>query len=262
MKPIISLLTDFGLNDSYVGEVKAVIFSLCPDAEVVDITHEVRRFDVRMGAFLLASATPYFPKGTVHFAVVDPGVGGSRRPIVIETRRARYVGPDNGLLIPAAESESILHVYEVTNRSLMMETISSTFHGRDIFAPATAKLACGTTTMNEVGVEISDYARLSFGKPKFDKGKVTCEVIHIDSFGNVVTNMHGQAAGNLNGRLVVKVDGRRFRVRMVNTYSELKGKEVGALVGGHGYFEISCRESSAAKRLKIKSADALQILIS
>lgn len=138
---IISLLTDFGLLDPFVGEMKAVILSICPDARIIDITHQVQKFDVRLGSFLLAGAAPYFPAGTVHVGVVDPGVGSSRRAIVVETARAVYVGPDNGLLVPAAQREGILHVYELTNRSLMREEVSATFHGRDVFAPAAAHLA-------------------------------------------------------------------------------------------------------------------------
>jgi hypothetical protein len=153
MKTLVSLLTDFGLSDPFVGEVKATIFSICPEAEVIDITHDVERFNIRMGAFLLATATPFFPAGSVHVAVVDPGVGSERRPIAVETSRSIYVGSDNGLLIPAATREGIQHVYELTNRSLMKDAVLSTFHGRDIFAPVAAHLACGTQP-KEVGEEI------------------------------------------------------------------------------------------------------------
>ena len=260
MKPLISLLTDFGLGDPYVGEVKAVISSICSDARVVDITHAVRQFDVRMGAFLLAAAAPYFPSGTVHLAVVDPGVGGKRRPIAIESQCALYVGPDNGLLIPAAAAQGIQHVYEVTNRFLMMDTISSTFHGRDIFAPVAAHLACGTP-VKEVGGEITDYVQLSFGKPKFGKNVVTCEVVHNDRFGNVVTNIPNHVVGNLSKQLFVRVGRRRFRARLVKSYSELEEKELGLLGGSHGFLEIACRESSAASKLGVGPGSVLRITV-
>ena len=260
MKPVISFLTDFGLEDAYVGEVKAVIFSICPDAQVVDITHSVRRFDVRMGAFLLASAAHYFSSGAVHLAVVDPGVGGERRPIVVETRRALYVGPDNGLLIPAAKAEGILHVYELTNRSLMMGTISSTFHGRDIFAPVAAHLACGTP-VKEGGGEVIDYVQLSFGKPRFVKGEATCEVVHIDQFGNVVSNIPNDAVGRLGGHLLVRVGRRRFPARLVKSYSELDGKELGMLLGSHGFLEIACSESSAARKLRVRPSSLMRVTV-
>ena len=258
MRPIISLLTDFGLTDSYVGEVKAVISTICPDAEIIDITHDVRKFDIRSGAFLLASAAPYFPKGTVHLAVVDPGVGSKRRPIAVETTRAHFVGPDNGLLIPAAEKQNILHVFELTNRSLMMEAVSSTFHGRDIFAPAAARLACGANG-SEFGAEISDYVKLSVGEPKFTNRHITCEIIHVDRFGNLVTNIPGQALTKLGGRLVLSMRGRRIPAKLVNAYTDVEGKQVGFLVGGHGYVEFSCRESSASRRLSLGCGDVLRI---
>jgi S-adenosylmethionine hydrolase len=141
--PLISLLTDFGSLDPFVGEMKAVILSICPETRIIDLTHQVQKFDVRLGSFLLAGAAPYFPSGTIHVGVVDPGVGSSRRAIVVQSRRVVYVGPDNGLLVPAAQREGILHVYELTNRSFMRNEISATFHGRDVFAPAAAHLACG-----------------------------------------------------------------------------------------------------------------------
>jgi hypothetical protein len=260
MKPLVSLLTDFGLMDPFVGEMKAVIFSICPSAEIIDITHAVERFDIRAGAFLLASAASCFPTETVHLAVVDPGVGGERRPIAVETQRALYVGPDNGLLIPAAIADGIQHVYHLTNRSFMRDKISSTFHGRDIFAPVAAHLACGAH-VEELGVEITDYVKLSFGRSKFEKAQAICEVVHNDKFGNVVTNIPNGVVGKLSGRLFVRIGGRRFRVRLVRSYSELEGNELGLLVGSHGFLELACRESSAARKLSARPGRVLRIRI-
>ena len=261
MKPLVSLLTDFGHTDPFVGEMKAVIFSICPDAVVIDITHEVERFNVRAGAFMLASAATCFPVGTVYLAVVDPGVGGKRRPIVVESRKALYVGPDNGLLISAAKAEGIRGVYELTNRSLMRDMISFTFHGRDVFAPIAAHLACGTP-VKEAGIEIADYMQLSFGEPNFRKGEATCEVLYIDQFGNVVTNIPNGVAGKLSGHLFAQVGGRRFRTRLVSSYSELEAKELGLLIGSHGFLELACRESNAASKLNVRSGNTLHITMS
>ena len=260
MSPSITLLTDFGIKDPFVGEMKAVIYAICPDTRVIDITHEVEQFNIRMGAFLLATATPYFPKGTVHVAVVDPGVGGERRPILVETAYSLYVGPDNGLLIPAASRENIRRVYELTNRSLMRARVSSTFHGRDIFAPVAAHLASGTQA-GEVGEEIEDYVRLSFAEPTVDRRGVKCEVLHVDSFGNVVTNISEQQMGKLNlmGKRNVKGHRKRFPLRFVRTYSDLRGKEFGLMLGSHGFLEIACREASAASRLKVRIGNALRV---
>lgn len=250
--PLISLLTDFGLVDSYVSEMKAVILSICPSAKIIDISHLVEEFNIRMGAFLLASATPSFPASTVHVAVVDPRVGSVRRPIVVETERSLYVGPDNGLLIPAAQSESILNVYEVTNRSMMRDEVSATFHGRDIFAPVAAHLACGSPP-NECGTEITDYVTPSYTQPRFDGKSVLCEVFHVDGFGNIVTNLRSTQLPALNIRTGEKVrillGKKRFSVRHVKTYSDLKENEFGLLMGSHGFLEIACRERSAAKRV-------------
>src|SRR4030067_2462156 len=133
---IITLTTDFGLKDPYVAEMKAVILSTCPNVVIVDVTPEIEKFNIRMGAYVLASVAPYFPKGTIHVVVVDPGVGTQRRSLIIQTRKGFFVGPDNGILFLAAEKQGIIRIHEMTNRKLMSPHISNTFHGRDIFAPA------------------------------------------------------------------------------------------------------------------------------
>jgi S-adenosylmethionine hydrolase len=250
--PIISLLTDFGSVDSYVSEMKAVILSICPSAKIIDISHQVEKFNIRMGSFLLASASPAFPVDTVHVAVVDPGVGSARRPIAVQTVRSVYVGPDNGLLIPAAQEEKILHVYEIQNRSLMRDETSGTFHGRDIFAPVAAHLACGSLP-SETGTEISDYVIGYFTQAKTDEQGLACEVFHIDVFGNVITNARRTQLTQLKiepGEKVRMLLGRkRVSVRYVKTYSDLQKKEYGLLLGSHGFLEIACREGSAANRI-------------
>jgi len=260
MKTLVGLLTDFGLSDPFVGEVKATIFSICPEIEVIDITHNVERFNIRMGAFLLATATPFFPAGSVHLAIVDPGVGGGRRPIAVETSRSVYVGPDNGVLIPAATREGIKHVYELTNRSLMRETISSTFHGRDVFAPIAAHLACGTQP-KETGEEIVNYEQLSFGEAKFDRRGITCEAIHIDRFGNIITSISQVNPDKLNSppRVMITIHSKRIRARFVKTYSDLGKKEVGLVSGSQGFLEIATREDNASRKLNVKAGDTIRL---
>ncbi len=259
---LISLLTDFGLSDPFVAEMKAVIFSICPEARIIDIAHQVEKFNIRMGSFLLASAAPYFPEGTIHVAVVDPGVGSERRPIVVETRHAVYVGPDNGLLIPAAQREKILHVYELTNRAFMREDISATFHGRDVFAPAAAHLACGKLP-KDCGSEIFQYIQPSHAEPEFDGKSATCEVFHVDGFGNIVTNIAGDLLVRLGLRVGEKVflkfGKKRLSARFVRTFSDLLGGEFGVLVGSHGFLEIACREGSAAKRIGVKIGSVVRV---
>lgn len=261
LSPLISLLTDFGSIDSYVSEMKAVILSICPSARIIDISHRVEKFNIRMGAFLLASATSSFPAGTVHVAVVDPAVGSARRPIVVETERSLYVGPDNGLLVPAAQAESILHVYEVTNRSMMRDEVSATFHGRDIFAPAATHLACGSPP-NKCGTEITDYVIPSYTQPRSNGKSVLYEVFHVDGFGNIITNLRRTQLSELNvktgGKVRISLGKKWLSLRHVNTYSDLEENEFGLLVGSHGFLEIACRERSAAKRVGARMGMAVR----
>lgn len=261
-RPLLSLLTDFGLMDPFVAEMKAVILSICPEAGIIDITHQVEKFDVRMGSFLLASAEPYFPSGTVHVAVVDPGVGGERRPIVVHTKSSLFVGPDNGLLIAAAQLGGILQVYELTNRSMMRDVVSATFHGRDVFAPAAAHLACGFSP-KDCGPEIRDYVKSAFAEPTFDGTMANCDAFYIDGFGNIVTNLSRPQLSKLDLKfgqtLSLSVGRRRFSARFVRTYSDLSPNEVGVLVGSHGFLEVACRERSAAKRLRVRRGSALRV---
>jgi S-adenosylmethionine hydrolase len=140
---MITLTSDFGLKDPYVAEMKGVILTIIPNATLVDITHDIEKFNIRMAAFTLASVAPYFPKGTVHLAVVDPGVGTQRRAILVQTTQGFFVGPDNGILILPAQNQGIEHIYQLTNPKFMLPGVSSTFHGRDVFAPAAAHLDKG-----------------------------------------------------------------------------------------------------------------------
>jgi len=259
---IVTLLTDFGLLDSFVAEMKAVILSTCPGVTVVDISHQAPKFDIRTGSFILASTVPYFPAGTVHVAVIDPGVGGTRKPIIVESKRGLLVGPDNGLLIPAAQRDGgIIHVYEITNPSLMRPDVSATFHGRDIFAPAAAFLACGRNA-NEFGPEFKDYVKPSFAEPEIRDNKVRCEAYHVDGFGNVITNLPNseiQRLGRLGENIRLMVGHRKFSPRLVRTYSDLHGGQIGLIEGSHGFLEIACRERSAASRLRVKSGSVLSL---
>lgn len=163
MAPLITLTTDFGLMDPYVAEMKGVILDINPDANIVDVSHDIRKFDIRMAAYTLACATPYFPRGTVHMAVVDPHVGTRRRPVLIQTQNAFYVGPDNGTLPLAANNQRIKHVFEISNRKFMLSRISNTFHGRDIFAPAAAHLSNGIRPA-AFGPEIRRISTLGFAR--------------------------------------------------------------------------------------------------
>ncbi|MEM3522663.1 MAG: SAM-dependent chlorinase/fluorinase [Candidatus Bathyarchaeia archaeon] len=257
-------MSDFGLKDSYVSEMKAVILSICPNATLVDITHEISKYNIIEGAFILASTAPYFPNNTIHLAVVDPGVGSKRRPIIVKSKKHFYVGPDNGLLILAAKKDGIIKVYHIVNKEYIRKEISSTFHGRDIFAPVSAYLANGVKP-EEIGVEIKDYEIPEFVKPTIKNNSIELKVIHIDSFGNVITNLYKDQIKDIklefNTKLLLKVKGKKFKVKFLNTYSNAKKKELLTLIGSHNFLEIAMNQGNASNKLKLKEGDSIKIFI-
>jgi len=259
---IITLLSDFGLKDPYVAEMKAVILSIHPQACIVDISHEIEKFNIQMGAFVLASATSYFPEGTIHVAVVDPGVGTKRRQILVQTKRAFYVGPDNGVLMLAAEKGGIRHVHEITNLQFMLPRISKTFHGRDIFAPAAAHLA-KEYKPSDFGAEIHDYVVPKFAKPSIREGEFSGEVLHIDDFGNIITNISNEdikKTGLQEGCMLrLRLKSRFTKLRFCATYGGVSAKIPLALIGSHEFLEISVNQGNAAKKFGVKVGDGLVV---
>jgi hypothetical protein len=186
--PIITLLTDFGTKDAFVGVMKGIMLGICPEAKIVDVSHEVPKYNVKYGAFLLSQVAPYFPEGTVHVAVIDPGVGTSRRRIILRGRWGVYVGPDNGVFSLVIEKEGIVNAVEIRDKRFMLPHVSSTFEGRDVFAPVSAYLAKGVK-VEEFGPEVHDLIRFPMVKVETIDETVIGEIIHIDSFGNIITNI-------------------------------------------------------------------------
>jgi S-adenosylmethionine hydrolase len=260
MPKIITLTTDFGLKDPYVAEMKAAILSISSDAAIVDVTHEIAQFNIRMGAFVLASAVPYFPEGTIHVAVVDPGVGTKRRPILVQTGHGFFVGPDNGLLILAAEQQDIRSIREITNTRLMLPHVSSTFHGRDIFTPVAAYLANGVAPA-EFGPEIRDAVKPDFAKVTLREGVLAGEVLHVDNFGNIITNVRSREVARIRGAGVVNVElhNQKLKLRFCMAYGEAKSQEPLALIGSHGYLEIALNQGNAAEKFKASPGDKIKI---
>jgi S-adenosylmethionine hydrolase len=258
---IVTLLSDFGLKDPYVAEMKAIILSINLHAHIVDITHEIEKFNIRMGAFVLASAAPFFPSNTVHVAVVDPGVGTKRRPVIVETERGFYVGPDNGLLMLAAHKECIIKVYYIVNPKYMLSRVSRTFHGRDIFAPAAAHLAAGRSP-SEFGPEILDYVFPEFVKPQTKKGEVMGEVIHIDGFGNIISNISAgdlESAGFREGNsLLVRLGGKTLTLQFCSAYGEVPAGKALAIIGSSDFLEVAVNQGSASRTFKTKVGDPIQ----
>ena len=253
---IVTLTTDFGLRDPYVAEMKAVILKISPDAKIVDITHEIEKFSVRMGAYILAAACPYFPKGTVHVVVIDPGVGTERKAILIQTENGYFVGPDNGVLALAAKSQSIKHVYRIENPKFMLPRISHTFHGRDFFAPAAAHLANGIPP-SEFGPEISEIVTPKYAKITKRRNTLTGEVIHIDGFGNIITNLREEDCEFVGVRKTVKLKLKdiRLRLKLCKAYSEAKAQQPLVIIGSHNFLEISINQGNAAENFQIRVGD-------
>ncbi len=242
---VITLLTDFG--DVYPASMKGVILSVDPDACIVDISHSVKPQDVRSGAFILMTCARYFPEETVHVAVVDPGVGTRRRALAIKAESITYgvhyfIGPDNGLLIPAAKSIGPPAAYEITNSSLCRKDISGTFHGRDIFAPVGAHISRGLD-ISDVGRQILDFVTLDFGEGKKKDDSIEGSIIFIDSFGNIVTNISRETVNLMPGD-ILEIQGRRIPFR--SSYGYCKEGEPLALIGSHGYLEIAVNRGNAS----------------
>jgi hypothetical protein len=264
-RPIITLTTDFGLLDGYVGTMKGVLLSLCPEADLVDISHEIRPQAVRQAAYVLSTAVPYFPSGTVHLVVVDPTVGSERRPLVIETARAFYVAPDNGVISLALHHDPARRAIHLTNAHYRLAQVTATFQGRDIFAPAAAHLACGTSP-SEMGdpIPLSEMVSLPATEPELrSDGSWHGEILHIDHFGNLITNFRRPNRGPNRGpdpksRIAVTAGGRRIE-KLGRTFSDVKPGELIAYVGSSGYLEIAMREGNAARVLGLEIGDPVQV---
>jgi hypothetical protein len=255
-QPIITLTTDFGLRDPYVAEMKAAILNICPHVMIVDISHQIEKFDVKMGAYVLASACPYFPEGTINVAVVDPGVGTERRPLCIQTGHGHFIGPDNGVLVLAAKACRIEHVYEITNSNFMLPNVSNTFHGRDIFSPAAAHLANGKLP-SDLGKETRKITTPEFAKVFRKKVGLVGEVIHVDDFGNIITNVGEKDLAPMETikGVKVKVKNTWFTMRFCRAYAEVEPKEPLALIGSHNFLELSINQGNASKVFKAKNGD-------
>jgi len=258
---VITLLTDFGLSDPYVGILKGVILEINPNARLVDITHDVPPGSIPEAAFILLEAHEFFPKGTVHLAVVDPGVGGDRRPVAIQTKQHFFVGPDNGLFWPIIDRYPSSRIILLKENQYFLPEISETFHGRDIFAPVAAHLSMGID-IGLLGPILKDPTPLSIPLPEKRDNLLTGRVIRIDHFGNLITNIHRKTLEEFLGKYRpvihlgdIRIDGIR------RTYSDGKKGEVVALIGSAGYLEIAVNLGRACDLdgLAVKEAIGLPV---
>ncbi len=256
---VITLLTDFGHRDAFVGTMKGVILGICPEARIVDLSHGITPQRIEEGAFILRTAYPYFPDGTVHVAVVDPGVGGQRRALVVETPEYRFVGPDNGLFAHVFARETDLRVISVTETRFMLPRVSNTFHGRDVFAPVAAHLTLGRS-VTDFGPEIDDYHTGSITEPSVHGGGITGHVLHIDRYGNIITDI-GESL------FLETTREKRFQIRLAGlsldrvcaSYDEAEGGTALAILDSAGLLEIAVNGGSAAGLLDAAPGDRVDV---
>lgn len=262
---IITLTTDFGLTDGYVGAMKGVMLSIAPEARLVDISHEIGPGNIRQAAFVLSSVTPYFPEGTIHVAVVDPGVGSARRAIAARTSRAILIAPDNGLL-SLCLADQPAEIRQLVNPRYHLPQVSATFHGRDIFAPVAAHLATGAA-FDDLGPPVTDAVTLALPAVIRDaEGVWRGEVLHVDRFGNLITNFFHfppstfclpPSAFHL---LAIEIGQHRI-YGLARTYADRAPGELLALIGSSGYLEIAVRDGNAAQVLGAQVGDAVLVRI-
>jgi S-adenosyl-L-methionine hydrolase (adenosine-forming) len=248
-RPIVTLTTDFGTNDHFVGTVKGVILDITPDAQIVDISHAVQAFDVLDGALAISQAYSYFPNGTVHVVVVDPGVGTTRRPILASSDGYHFVAPDNGVLSMVYAKEERIHVRHITSEHYFRMPVSNTFHARDVFAPVAAYLA-KMVDSHKFGDDIEDYVRFAAPRPKpTGENRMRAVVLKVDRFGNLITNVTPEDvpalfAESAKFKIVV---GSKEITEIRKAYAEGTPGEVFGIIGSMGYLELVANRAAAAQ---------------
>jgi S-adenosylmethionine hydrolase len=265
MTNLITLTTDFGLTDGFVGVIKGVILSINPQAQCVDITHDIARQNVQQGAFVLANSVPFFPQAAIHVCVVDPGVGSARRPIAVQMGESVFVGPDNGVLSLAIGAQQAHtpdpqpRAFHLNKPRFWLPRISTTFHGRDIFSPSAAHLSLGVP-LQDMGDPIDDWVSIAPSKPTRRRdGSLLGHVVYIDRFGNIVSDITEDALKEFGTRaLSVEIAGREIH-GLVQTYSDVEPEEFAALIGSPWKLEIAQREASAAEALGVCVGDEVVV---
>lgn len=260
-RPLITLTTDFGLSDHFVGTMKGVILAIQPAAQLIDISHGVHPYDIAEGAFTIAQAYPYFPKKTIHVVVVDPGVGTARRPLLAEMAGQYFIAPDNGVLSMVIAREAGARVRHITAERYFLHPLSRTFHGRDVFSPVAAHLAAGVTPA-KFGKRIEDYICASFEKPAHT-GKHTWAgtILKGDHFGNLATNFHIDQFPSIRTRAFSLNVGPRTITRLALRFSDCEPGELFVIVGSSGYLEVAASQGSAARVLGCGAGSPVELTI-
>jgi S-adenosyl-L-methionine hydrolase (adenosine-forming) len=261
-KKIITLITDFGTKAGYVGAFKGVILKINPEVSIVDITHEVNPFDVWEGAWVLNSCYEFFPLGTIFLIIVDPGVGGPRKPLLIKSENCYFVGPDNGVFSFIYEKESArggLEIVHITDERYFIGKPSSTFHGRDIFAPVAAYVSLGVK-IDEFGKRASECFKFKIPSPQISKNEIIGEVLYIDGFGNLITNIDQNLVDKIERMNSLEIIFKRKKIEKISkSYFEGRKREILALVGSTGFLEISANQGNAQRILRAKKGDKVII---
>lgn len=262
LQPIITLLTDFGESDPYTGAIKGVILSVCPKARIVDLSHNIQKHNIHEGAFYLLAVAKYFPKNTIHLAIVDPGVGSSRKPLIIQSQNYFFIGPDNGVLSLAALDDNVQKIIEISNDSYFLKPVSNTFHGRDIFAPVAAHLAINRS-IEKFGSIIQEWVQIEIPKVKVDGNKIYGEIIHIDRFGNLITNISQEIFQKIHklekNFIQIHINEFDSNIKLCNSYDQVGLGEFLGIIGSSNLLEIARNQDSAANAMNVQVNDKILV---
>lgn len=259
---IVTLTTDFGISDHYVGAMKGVLLSRSPHSRIVDISHEIPPFSIAAGAYTISQSAPYFPAGTVHVIVVDPGVGTARKPILLEALGQLFIAPDNGVLSLICEKESEITAREITNRDLWMPSPSNTFHGRDIFAPVAGSLAARTARPDEVGPALKEIEKLPGLQPEqIDDETWRGTILSVDHFGNVITSFQAGVFPQIANQPFTLTAGKHKISDFRATFGQAAPNLCFAYFGSGGYVEIGINQRSAARFLRVRPGETVLLRV-
>ncbi len=260
MRNIVTLTTDFGLQDYYVSAMKAVMLGIAPEVRFVDISHEVPDQDIMAGSWVLQNSAPFFPSNSVHLVVIDPGVGTDRNPIALKVDDQYYVGPDNGIFSLLTEDKDFEAV-RLTNERYWQENPSNTFHGRDIFAPVAAHLSNGVK-LSELGEPLNELKTYRWASPIADKDGLQGWIIHIDKFGNLITNLPQSLIDDVIGDRTVKIYvGNMILDELVSTFGSVPEGEPAAYIGSSGMLEIGINKGDAAEMMSVKKGAQISLVL-
>lgn len=258
-KGVITLITDFGDGSGYPGVMKGVIVTVNPDCQIIDISHQISPQDIEAAAFLLNNTYTYFPEHSVHVVVVDPGVGSERKPIILETDKYLFVGPNNGVFSFIFLTKGLKKVWEITNESCFLPAVSSTFHGRDIFAPVAARLSLGMPVA-KIGKELQNFKTLENLEPEVSSGKIKGRILYVDHFGNLISNISKDLFCKwVAGRSFEIAVGQEVIRHISLAYADAKEKELLALFGSSQWLEVSVKNGNCRKELGLAKGAEISV---